>query len=368
VADAAKTIGADDLRAAVAAGLMTEAQAAGLGAMAADRAGKRATMPHEDEPFEFFRGFSEIFVSVGLSILLSGILALLSWVGFTSNLFIVVPLVMAGVVWWMAGYFTLRRRMVLPSTILAAAFGIGICAFTLGLMGQGDFPNPRRMLITASLASAAGLGVWYWRFRLPVAMFLVGLACLGALYGFTLSTGILFGLKDGNVGIGSLFDLRSSTNFSIATLIFGIGAFLAGMWFDMRDPYRLGRHAATGFWLHLLAAPALVNTVALTLYNFGGTVGMVATAASLCVIALLALVIDRRSFLTAGIAYIALLIAWAVNGAGTAGFGNWVAILLILGAFITALGTWWVPLRAALMRALPDFPGKARLPPYAETP
>jgi hypothetical protein len=26
-----------------------------------------------------------------------------------------------------------------------------------------------------------------------------------------------------------------------------------------------------------------------------------------------------------------------------------------------------VPLRSALMRALPDFPGKRRLPPYAET-
>ena len=39
--------------------------------------------------------------------------------------------------------------------------------------------------------------------------------------------------------------------------------------------------------------------------------------------------------------------------------------ILILGATITALGTWWVPLRAAVMRALPAFPGKTSLPPYA---
>ena len=366
--DDPRRMGPDDLRAAVAAGILTEAQAAGVIALAQGRAGQRAHMAADDEPFEFFRGFSEIFIALGLTILLSGILALLSWVGFTSGLFLVVPLAMAAVVWWMAGYFTLKRRMILPSMILAAAFGIGICAFTLGLMGQADFPNPRRMLIVASLVAAAGLGVWYWRFRLPVTMFFVGLACLGAIYGFTVSTDALFDLQGGDAGFGTLFDLRNNASFPVATLVFGLGAFVAGMWFDTRDPHRLGRHAATGFWLHLLAAPALVNTVALTLYNIGGTAGMLATAAALAVIAVLALVIDRRSFLTAGIAYIALLIAWAVQGSGGAGFGNWVSILLILGSFITAMGTWWVPLRRGVMQALPAFPGKTRLPPYAETP
>ncbi|MFN0113572.1 MAG: hypothetical protein ACKVPY_02730 [Paracoccaceae bacterium] len=367
MADAARAFGLDDLRAAVQAGLLTEAQAAGVSALAADRAGKRAAMPAEDEPFEFFRGFSEIFIATGLSIFLAGVLSLLAWVGVGSGLFLAVPLGMALVAWWMAGYFTLRRRMVLPSLILAAAFGAGICAFVMGWMAQADFPNPRRILIVASLVTAAAYALWYWRFRLPVAMFLLGLACLGAIYGFTLSTEVFFEAADGNFRPGSLFDLRNGAGFGVATLIFGAGAFVAGMWFDTRDPHRLGRHAATGFWLHLLAAPALVNTVALTLYNTGGTAGMLATAAALSVIAVLALVIDRRSFLTAGIVYIALLIGWAVESAGGAGFGDRIAMLLILGAFITALGTWWVPLRAALMWALPDFPGKSRLPPYSES-
>jgi hypothetical protein len=83
------------------------------------------------------------------------------------------------------------------------------------------------------------------------------------------------------------------------------------------------------------------------------------------VIAALALVIDRRSFLTAGIVYIALVISWLVQGGSDGGVGHWATILLILGFFITALGTWWVPLRSALMRVLPDFPGKSSLPPYA---
>ncbi len=81
MSDEMRTMGPDDLRAAVAAGILTEAQAAGVIALAQGRAGQRAHMAAEDEPFEFFRGFSEIFVSVGLLILLAGIAAFLSWFG-----------------------------------------------------------------------------------------------------------------------------------------------------------------------------------------------------------------------------------------------------------------------------------------------
>jgi hypothetical protein len=165
----------------------------------------------------------------------------------------------------------------------------------------------------------------------------------------------------GTAGYQSLFDLGESPAFATATLLFGIAAFVAGMWFDTRDPHRLGRHSATAFWCHLLAAPALVNTVAVTLLNGGGT-GFLAIA--LILITLLALVIDRRSFLTAAIAYIAIVIGWLMGeGGGT----SWIFILLILGAFITAIGTWWVQLRARVMGTLPDFPGKSRLPPYGST-
>ncbi len=154
----------------------------------------------------------------------------------------------------------------------------------------------------------------------------------------------------------------------MTTLVFGIMAFAAGIWFDSRDPYRLGRHSATGFWLHLLAAPALVNTVAMTLFNMGGTVGVLSTAAALLVVTMIALIIDRRSFLTAGIVYFALVIAWLVQG-GQQGGGpvHKAVVLLLLGILITSLGTWWTALRAQVMSALPAFPGKDRLPPYAET-
>ena len=37
---------------------------------------------------------------------------------------------------------------------------------------------------------------------------------------------------------------------------------------------------------------------------------------------------------------------------------------LSLGGFITLLGAKWVEARGRLLRSLPDFPGKDRLPPY----
>lgn len=349
----------EDLRAAVAAGIVTEAQAASLQALSNNRAGKRAALPQEDEPFEFFRGFSEIFISIGLIILLTGATGLLiAFGGFA--LLTLVPLATAAIAWWWAGYFTLKRRMTLPSMVLATSFGIGIVIFAFTALGQTRL-DERLIAILGFAASALAMVAWYRRFRLPFAAFLTGALVLGAVYAFTASASNVAGLFTGFQGYSSLFDLTESPAFATATLLFGVGAFLTGMWFDTRDPHRLGRHAATAFWCHLLAAPALVNTVAVTLLNGGG---MVFLTIALVLITLLALVIDRRSFLTAAIAYIALIISWVT---GETGGTSWIFVLLILGAFITAIGTWWVQLRAKVMAVLPNFPGKSRLPPYGST-
>jgi hypothetical protein len=348
----------EDLRAAVAAGIVSEAQAASLSALANDRAGKRAGLPQEDEPFEFFRGFSEIFISIGLVILLVGVSALLAAFGGFA-LLTLVPLAAAGIAWWWAGYFTLKRRMTLPSMVLATAYGIGIVIFAFTILAQAGVEE-RMIAILGFGLSALGMIAWYRRFRLPFSAFLAGAAILGVVYSITASASNVVGLF-GTGGYQALFDLGESPAFATATLIFGIGAFLVGMWFDTKDPHRLGRHSATAFWCHLLAAPALVNTVAVTLMNGGGT-GLLAIA--LVLITILALVIDRRSFLTAAIAYIAIVIGWVMGeGGGT----SWIFVLLVLGSFITAIGTWWVQLRARVMDLLPDFPGKSRLPPYGST-
>ena len=124
----------EDLRSAVAAGILDEAQAARLRALVDAREGRRAMMPSEDEPFEFFRGFSEIFISIGLVILLSGVSAMLVWFG-GFGLLVAMPLLTAGIAWWWAGDFTLKRRVTLPSVVRGAGLGAGVFIFSGGLLG-----------------------------------------------------------------------------------------------------------------------------------------------------------------------------------------------------------------------------------------
>ena len=343
-----------DIRAAVAAGLITEAQAAGLLALAQERVGVRQNMAAEDEPFEFFKGFSEIFVTVGLALLLGGVLAytVLFGNGFA------VPIIGMALTFGLSFYFIRKRRMNLPGMFLAAAFGVFMSASVMLYLDNGipDMVNGPRIL---GLVGMAGMAIYFATFRLPFSMFIFGLFGLLTVYAFISNDWLLVW----NNFPKRLFDLSSGSSLALGSLVFGMAAFALGIFFDMRDPHRISRWSATGFWLHILAAPALVNTMAMTLYNRGDTAGYLMTAGLLFFITLLSLIIDRRSFMTAGIIYLGALLTLALKQDTGAG-GGIVWVLLILGAFITALGTWWVQIRARLMRFLPDFPGKNRFPPY----
>lgn len=362
MADEPHSFGPADLRAAVAAGLVTEAQAAGITALAHDRAGKRAALPAEDEPFEFFRGFAEIFVALGLAILLGGIALLLTVIGGVTML-IAIPAILALIAWWMAGYFTLKRRMNLPSMVLVSAYSGGIYVSALTVLAQFSL-GLRAVALVAATITVGATALWFRRFRLPFSMFVLGIFALLATYA-------LFVRYDPGKDLSSidgwLRTLVPPADLTGASLIFGAAAFLGAMWFDLRDPHRIGRYSATAFWLHVLAGATLVNTIAGRLYA-GGSGSLLATSAALFAFALVALIVDRRSILTAGIVYIAALLYWAVADDGRGSLRDWAVVLILLGAVFTALGTWWVPLRAAIMRALPDFPGKDRLPPYSEAP
>ncbi len=356
------TITKDDLRAAVAAGVLDEAQAARMLTLAEARLGHRQHMNDDDEPFEFFKGFSEIFVSVGLILLIAGAVALAAIMGAG----LLIPAIVAATCWAMALYFTKRRRMSLPSIVLASGFAIGIAGITgtAFLDVRDAFNDLAGETILAGSIGMVAMAAYYRAFRVPFAMFIFGLFGLSIV--FTITGALTPDAASRGFGnsIDQLFDLRRSSGLAFGTLIFGLLAFVGAMWFDTRDPHRLGRTAASGFWLHLLAAPALVNTIALTFLNVGGSTGYLLTAAALVVIAIFALIIDRRSFLTAGMIYLGTIVAWAMR----AGDGelSWPLLLLVLGGLVTALGTFWTPLRAGLMRALPNFPGKTRLPPYSD--
>lgn len=347
----------DDLRAAVGAGILTEAQAASLDALAHSRRGAREHLVPGDEPFELFRGFNEIFIVVGLAILASG------WIGTVTllaagnlsdlrSVLIGSGVLGAVLLWGLSEYFIRRRRMVAPAIALTlmfagnAAYGFVGAFAELFMIAQGDNSSLPLPLILATLA----LVVYWWRFRVPFALAVIALAAFGVAV-------LVAGLRNGTPGsFDELFLLSADGPFALITLGLGLAVFALAMAFDMSDPHRVTRRAANGFWLHVVAAPALVNTVALTLLDTGNTVALFLL---LALFAAVAIVIDRRSFLIAAIGYVVILSNTVFEKQSA------VYTVVMLGALLVLLGARWETFRAQLMRILPGFIPRDRLPPSA---
>lgn len=353
-------IARDDLRAAVAAGIVTEAQAASLAALADSRRGARRTLGPQDEPFELFKGFNEIFIIVGLVILSMG------WVGVSTVSMglsitdiraqtVTSGAIGAGAVWLLAEYFIRRRRMIGPANALAVLFtgavGVTLTALTaqVFMIARSDYSS---LPLPAALTTLA-LAVFWARFRVPFAMAMIALGCFAVAL-------LSVATRQGNPDtLRELFLLSAGGGFAWVTLVLGIVVFAAAMAFDMSDPHRVGLRSANGFWLHVVAAPALVNTVALTLLDSGAPGARQLLLAILALFAIVAVVIDRRSFLIAAIGYVVALAFMTTGEQGTA------RIVLALGALLLALGAFWERIRARILRALPFLP-RHLLPPAAD--
>ncbi|MBR9650408.1 hypothetical protein [Thalassovita aquimarina] len=349
----------DDLRAAVGSGLLSEAQAASLAALADSRRGARENLSPGDEPFELFKGFNEIFIVVGLLILAGG------WAGVTGAALTgqivnvqtevaTAAAIAAGAIWLLSEYFIRRRRMVAPAIALSVLFAMNAATglttwFSQPFMvAQNDLTSlPFPLALTT-----AAIAVFWIRFRVPFAMALIalGIFALAMLIGANQAGGRPAEITD-------FFLLSASGPFAWITLLVGLAVFAVAMFFDMSDPHRVTRRSAQGFWLHVVAAPALVNTIALSLLAKGSSGAYLILLGVLVLFAAVAIVIDRRSFLIAAIGYIVTLAGTVFDGGGAA------MTILILGFFLVILGAFWARIRAALLSPLSGLLPLHRLPP-----
>ncbi len=348
----------DDLKAAISAGIVTERQAAHLASLADSRRGARENLAAGDEPFELFKGFNEIFIVVGLVILSMGwsgvaALSLGDSVVDLKRSAVMFGLIGAGVLWLLSEYFIRRRRMVAPAIALSVLFALN-AAFTFAayyaqpfMLAQEDFSS----LPWPFMLGTLGLLVFWWRFRVPFAMAMIAVGL------FVVAMLIAANRSGTPASLSDLFLLSAGGPFAWITLLLGLLVFGVAMAFDMSDPHRVTRRSANGFWLHLVAAPALVNTVALSLLeqDTPGAKGLL--IAFLALIALVAMIIDRRSFLIAGVGYIVTLSTTIFGYDGAA------MTVLILGVTLLLLGAFWEKIRASLLRLLGGVLPLHRLPP-----
>ena len=345
----------DDLRAAVGAGIVTEAQAAALTSLADHRRGARRDLSAGDEPFELFKGFNEIFIVIGLIILATGWLTI---VGISVTDRIASPQqtgpyfggIGAVALWLLSEYFVRKRRMIAPAIMLSIFFAMN-AALAFSLYFAQPFMVARQDYSSLPLPLALGtlaLLIYWLRFRVPfaLAMIAVGLFAVAIL---------MVATSQGTPQSASeLFLLSAGGSFAWITLLLGLAVFAVAMMFDMSDPHRVTRRSANGFWLHVVAAPALVNTLALTMLNSQSHFALFIV---MMVFAFVAIIIDRRSFLIAAIGYIVALTSTIFDGEGAA------LTVLVVGVVLLLLGALWEKIRARLLRLMPGFIPLHRLPP-----
>ena len=349
----------DDLRAAVSAGTISESQAASVLALSEARRGVRENIDGLNEPCELFKGFNEIFIVVGLGILFGGYIG----VAALFEELLIGPIIAMVSIWFLSRYFIRTRRMVAPAIALALMFSSS--AGVLGLAVAPMFaPDPTVATeieayfaysvayqpISATVAALAMIGFWYV-FRVPFALFLISISVFMAVFGYTSRGGASFD------NFEQIFLLTSQGPFSVITIALGFVALFIALRFDMSDPHRVTLNASNAFWLHVIAAPAIVNTVAMTLFSLGSTPALIGVFLFVLLMAVFAIAIDRRSFLISGVGYIVALAFTVIEGQAF-------TIIMILGAVLVLIGAKWEIWRGRIMRTLPNFPGKDRLPPW----
>jgi hypothetical protein len=343
-----------DIDDAVAQGIVTPEQAAALRELAEQRERERAAALSHEERFRFLRGFNDIFFSIGVVLFLLG-LAYYTPPG-TAGI-----IVMAVVVWGLAEILVKRLRLVLPGILLAAAFVVLVLAASVGLPVEGRFgseiawhvptdwsllqllrnyPGGPLAFTVRALAPAAAAGAFYWRFKLPFALLPMAASLVIAAFGLA----------------SLLFPHAPAVGDTVFSFVSGFAVFAAAMGFDMSDRERVTRRADCAFWLHLLAAPLIVRSAmslsALPLASGPGRgTSALAVIAIVAMLAVVALLIDRRALLVSGLAYLGGAIGYLVSGnAGS----TLAATLVILGALVLTLGAGWMPLRRLLLALIPS--------------
>lgn len=312
----------------------------------------------DDEPFELFRGFGEVFIALGVGLLGAGLwgMSFLSSAGV-----LIFGLIGAATAWGLAEHLTRRRRMMLPSILLALGWVFSLEMIVVYLLTTYA-DNIEFAIVAIPVSAGLAALVFYARFLLPFSLAIIAGSALAAVLTIVNLLDPGSNLQFAEFGPAAFFDITQSTSIGVALLIFGIATFCVAMRYDLADPYRMGRKSTCAFWLHMIAAPAIVNTVLLTLYNLGSAFGVIALLAMVAVLSVVALVIDRRSFLVSALIYVGLLLflaADALEGAAAP------LAMLVLGVFVVTLGAGWTRARSWLMHVLPLGKFKFNLPPAA---
>jgi hypothetical protein len=312
----------EDLDAAVAAGVMPPEAATAL------RARATQSMPNagvDEERLRLVSSFNDIFVAVASTLLLvaTGSIGaqLNAWAGAIG---------VCGVAWVLAEFFVRKRRMALPAIMLLAAW-VGGASFASFTLVSGN-------MAAASFVAAVAGGLYWLRFKAPIAVPAVFSALITGL-------------------ISALVMVVPSVEVWVPLMIFlaGLATFVFALRWDAKDLMRSDYRSDVAFWLHLLAAPLLVQPVFHGLSMLSGHAGALQSlliAVLYGFIALVSLAINRRSLMVAALGYVLFAFADLLNQSGVVGL-SFAFTALIVGLALLILSAYWHQSRQFVMGLLP---------------
>ncbi len=320
------TITVDDVKDAVAAGVLPQQHAQALLAFVAQS--RQSPSRTDEESFRFIRSFNDIFVTIAIALVLFAVNSLLSGISEPLS-----KLAIAIASWGLAEYFTRRRRMAFPSIVLLGAFTLGVFFAVTGLVATIT-PDAQLAPAAGAIAAAIAAGAHWLRFRVPITV----AAGMGALIVFVVA---MFGMKDAP---------------SAVMLAAGLVTLVVAMIFDTRDTQRLTRKADIAFWLHMLAAPLIVHGLFTSLGILTGTLSSTQAGSVLvfyAVFGLLALIIDRRALLVSSLVYVLYAASTLIASSGFKDYSSGITALAI-GVFLLLLSAGWSHLRTLVVRIMPQ--------------
>ena len=364
----------DDINSAVAAGALSAESAASF----RQHISRARVLPRQsEENFKLINSFNDIFVAIGIVILLvavgaigqalAGVLVpvetlvefaqrvpdpsetqLEAWEAQTDVhngvAGALAGLAVALTAWPLSEFFTRKRRMALPSILLLLTFVGGSFAAVFGLgaaVGAMDNDILGALIITLSGIVAAGAALLHWRrFQVPITVAAAaGVAVLSLL-----------------LAIAGVLQIEpSEPGFLIPVLISGFIVFTFAMRWDISDRERTTRRSDVAFWLHLVAAPLIAHPIFALI---GVTDGATSPGAAIGVLAvyiafgLIALAIDRRALLVSALAYVLFALAFLFREFGAVELG-FALTALVIGSGLLSLSAFWQSIRAQVVRALP---------------
>ena len=322
---------------------------AGLAMAAASRPDETrhdAQAAEESEQPRFLRGFHDILITIGVVVVLVGL-----WgIGGTIA---VLPLII-----FLAEILVRRQRLALPAVALTLALvhWVGQGMYNVMAAGQPAWTDETYLMLAYVCAFPVPLGLFYWRYRVPLsfALFLLSIAAVAVAFVF-LALDKAFGVD---------FVLEQYPHLVAAILLVAaLAIFALAMRYDISDPHRLTLRSDIAFWLHLAAAPALLHAMLgfIVLSGQGdvwwtGEGGLGQSAAVIFLVALfmtIGLVIDRRAFVTSGLLSLGAAI-WTILQKSGASLDTYVFIAFaVVGLTVLVIGIFWQPLRRAAMSLLP---------------